>query len=120
MCRQFLQLGEEIKQFLFICLEQFEETVDIENINIIIARKNARNEPIKRRSTFDSLFARIYKTDLRLQIQCVILVDINKKNIAFRILHRVVRHIKNAFGLAGAFLSKDDLDHGQYLPFIFR
>ena len=65
------------------------------------------------------VLARIHKTNLRLKAEGVALIVVHKEHVALRFLHGRVSHIENTLGLAGTLFAKDDLDHGQSLPFMF-
>ena len=116
---QTLKLREEIHQLGRFGLRQLEERINIDHADIVIARENTGQEAVERRLALDGVLARVDEADLRLEAKRIALVIVDEQNVALRFLHGSVRHIQNALGLAGTLLAKDNLDHGQSLPFLF-
>ena len=116
---QTLKLRKEIHQLGRLGLHQLEERIDIDHADIVVARENAGQEAVERFLALDGVLARVDEADLRLEAKRIALVIVDEQNVALRFLHGSVRHIQNALGLAGTLLAKDNLDHGQSLPFLF-
>ena len=114
-----IELGKEVNQIGGLSLHQLEESVNVDHADVIIASENASQEAVEGILALHGVLARIHKTNLRLQAEGVALIVVHKEHVALSFLHGSIRHIQNTLGLAGTLLAKDDLDHGQSLPFMF-